>query len=44
MGGELVEPPISHLKKYIAAKLANLLQKLACRNVKNEKLKVNGGE
>ena len=28
MGGELVEPPISHLKKYIAAKLVILLQKL----------------
>ena len=35
MGGELVEPPISHLKKYIAAKLAILLQKIACRNVKS---------
>ena len=34
MGGELVEPPISHLKKYIAAKLAILLQKLHAEMLK----------
>ena len=34
MGVGAVEPPISHLKRYIAAKLVNLLQKLHAEMLK----------